>query len=495
MARISTYEIDNNIEGQDKVLGSNSDGFITKNYTFDGIVAWFNSTGAVAINGQNNYFFQSVATSTGRSQGTISFNLFGGVGTPFADITTFKLAEEALAGYTLEDWLPVLVGSEVMLAQLDNLNNFGIYKIDSIVRDLVETEFFNVILEYVEGHGSLELDKFYGMSLHAVADTFVPNLDNVLSVGNTSLLDANIGQLGIYDTANDAYAKIYAQDKNFMFKNADDAIIFGLEPGFFIVYKSEDIAGTVSVNTLTNTRNFELPDNSGTIALTSDIPSVTGYVPYTGATNSLDLGEQDFYVNKVSLYDIQNDGYSKIYSLDRDFNFKDLDENIIFSVQAGLLTLRKTNSVAAFFDVDDLTISRGFNLPDANGTIALTSDLDHYVPIIRQLTINGETYDLAEDRSWTITASGKSINVVSTNTSAGSDASTDYVYLASNTINITLPTAVDNQNLYTIKNVGTGTVTINTTSSQTIDGSLTAPIRVQYLSLTLVSNGANWNII
>ena len=110
-----------------------------------------------------------------------------------------------------------------------------------------------------------------------------------------------------------------------MFKNADDAIIFGLEPGFFIVYKSEDIAGTVSVNTLTNTRNFELPDNSGTIALTSDIPSVTGYVPYTGATNSLDLGEQDFYVNKVSLYDIQNDGYSKIYSLDRDFNFKDLN--------------------------------------------------------------------------------------------------------------------------------------------------------------------------
>lgn len=170
MARISTYEIDNNIDGQDKVLGSNSDGFITKNYTFDGIVAWFNSTGAVAINGQNNYFFQSVATNTGRSQGTISFNLFGGVGTPFADITTFKLAEEALAGYTLEDWLPVLVGSEVMLAQLDNLNNFGIYKIDSIVRDLVETEFFNVILEYVEGHGSLELDKFYGMSLHASDD-------------------------------------------------------------------------------------------------------------------------------------------------------------------------------------------------------------------------------------------------------------------------------------------------------------------------------------
>jgi hypothetical protein len=219
MARISTYAIDNNIDGQDKVLGSNSEGFITKNYTFEGIVAWFNSTGAVAINGQNNYFFQSEPTETGRSQGTISFNLFGGVGTPFADITTFKLAEKALAGYTLEDWLPVLVGSETMIAQLDNLNNFGIYKVVSIERDLVETTFFNVILEYVEGHGSLELDKFYGMSLHASDDNAdknyvftqpvpsvlwtinhnlnkfpavtVVNINNVTMYGNVNYLDLN----------------------------------------------------------------------------------------------------------------------------------------------------------------------------------------------------------------------------------------------------------------------------------------------------------------
>jgi hypothetical protein len=91
--------------------------------------------------------------------------------------------------------------------------------------------------------------------------------------------------------------------------------------------------------------------------------------------------------------------------------------------------------------------------------------------------------------------STKSINSVSTNTAAGSSASTDYFYFASGTINITLPTAVGNNNNYVIKNVGTGTITIDTTSSQTIDGSLTAPIKVQNLSLTLISDGANWNII
>jgi hypothetical protein len=185
MARISTYAIDNNIDGQDKVLGSNSEGLITKNYTFDGIVAWFNATGAVAINEQSNYFFQSVATSTGRSQGTISFNNFGGVGTPFSAITTFKLAEQSLAGYTLEDYLPVLVGNEVLIGQLDNLNNFGIYKVVSIVRDLVETTFFNVILQYIEGHGSLELDKFYGLSLHASLDNADKNYVFVQSVPAT----------------------------------------------------------------------------------------------------------------------------------------------------------------------------------------------------------------------------------------------------------------------------------------------------------------------
>ena len=117
------------------------------------------------------------------------------------------------------------------------------------------------------------------------------------------------------------------------------------------------------------------------------------------------------------------------------------------------------------------------------------------VPYSRTLTINGVPYDLSADRSWTVAASGKSINIVSINTTAGSVSSTDYVYLGSGNILITLPTAVGNTNLYTIKNIGTGIVTIGTTSSQTIDGSLTAPINIQYLSLTLVSNGTDWNII
>jgi hypothetical protein len=99
--------------------------------------------------------------------------------------------------------------------------------------------------------------------------------------------------------------------------------------------------------------------------------------------------------------------------------------------------------------------------------------------------------------TWTTVTSGstRSVNVVSSNTSAGSSSGTDYVYLVSGTTTITLPTPVGNTNLYTIKRVGTNTVSIATTSG-TIDGS-TSPItiNVQYVSLDLISDGTNWNII
>jgi hypothetical protein len=90
----------------------------------------------------------------------------------------------------------------------------------------------------------------------------------------------------------------------------------------------------------------------------------------------------------------------------------------------------------------------------------------------------------------------RGIYSVSTNTAAGSGANVDYVYFVSGSSTITLPTAVGNTNQYTIKNVGTNTISIATTSSQTIDGSASPiTINVQYVSLTIISDGTNWNII
>jgi len=82
-------------------------------------------------------------------------------------------------------------------------------------------------------------------------------------------------------------------------------------------------------------------------------------------------------------------------------------------------------------------------------------------------------------------------------TSAGSAASTDYVYIGGSTgsINLTMPTAVSNTNRYTVKQNSTGTLTIITTSSQTIDGVTGFALNRQYQAVDLISNNANWIVV
>jgi hypothetical protein len=56
-----------------------------------------------------------------------------------------------------------------------------------------------------------------------------------------------------------------------------------------------------SLLSITNnaTRTYTLPNLSGTLALLSDIPSLTGFVPYTGATQDVDLGEFELKAGQV----------------------------------------------------------------------------------------------------------------------------------------------------------------------------------------------------
>jgi hypothetical protein len=58
-----------------------------------------------------------------------------------------------------------------------------------------------------------------------------------------------------------------------------------------------------SLLSITNnaTRTYTLPNLDGTLALLSDIPSVTGFVPYTGATQAVNLGAFDLLVQGLTI--------------------------------------------------------------------------------------------------------------------------------------------------------------------------------------------------
>jgi hypothetical protein len=99
--------------------------------------------------------------------------------------------------------------------------------------------------------------------------------------------------------------------------------------------------------------------------------------------------------------------------------------------------------------------------------------------------------------SWATPSGGgsgitRNVSSISSPTTAGAAAATDYVYYVSGTTTLTLPTAVGNTNRYSVTNTGVNTVTVATTSAQTINGSSTATLPIANMSLDFVSNGTNW---
>jgi len=71
----------------------------------------------------------------------------------------------------------------------------------------------------------------------------------------------------------------------------------------------------------------------------------------------------------------------------------------------------------------------------------------------------------------------------------------DDVILCDGTFTLSLHTAVGYEGkVHDIKNEGSGVITINPDGSETIDGDLTVSL-IQYDELTIMSDGANWQII
>lgn len=98
--------------------------------------------------------------------------------------------------------------------------------------------------------------------------------------------------------------------------------------------------------------------------------------------------------------------------------------------------------------------------------------------------------------SWgTVAGMGITRTIITTSGSvtAGASILTDYVYLVAGAHTVTLPTAVGNSNKYTIKNNHTENITVDTTSSQLIDGALTISINPGD-SVDLKSSGTEWFI-
>ena len=159
MARISTYPLDQDIVGEDKVIGSNSVGDITKNYTLNGISGWMNASGSVAIAGQNNYGFGIPGATEGAISGVAP-------NTAFSAISNLTFTKTSATGSSVINYLLTLVGRSVLLARLDNTDNFGVYKLVSLTVDSSNANLYDAVFTHIVSNGNITANKYYGFAIY-----------------------------------------------------------------------------------------------------------------------------------------------------------------------------------------------------------------------------------------------------------------------------------------------------------------------------------------
>ena len=115
------------------------------------------------------------------------------------------------------------------------------------------------------------------------------------------------------------------------------------------------------------------------------------------------------------------------------------------------------------------------------------------------ITLTYVNNDNLKTTDLTITSSGgagtsRSISTVAVSSVVSDTAATDHVIIASQGVLLTMPTAVSNTNLYTIKNTAASSVMVKADGSETIDGDANIILGSRYTAVDLISDNANWHI-
>ena len=332
MAIIYSYQENEDLLNSDMLVGTATTLHngkvrkITKNFTLGQLKTFINTGDLILSNGGTSgpatlidnilnipvYQGQITLTTTGSSGAA---TLIGNtLNIPNYTTSTPTLQQVTTAGNTTSNSVIVSNGAGSLVTISNNgiffntstshgviFSNSGFSLVDDLTTQQFGLDFDGLYLKTISGGsgGRIKADlltstqRTYQLpdasgTFALTSDIPIPTLDYVLAEGNTSLSDAYIGALGVWDNANAGYMPISAVDNSFVFKDSTADKILAMEQGVFSLFKDNIIAANLYSTLLTTARNFDFPDASGTIALTSDIPSAITLTT-TGSSGSSTL--------------------------------------------------------------------------------------------------------------------------------------------------------------------------------------------------------------
>ena len=209
----------------------------------------------------------------------------------------------------------------------------------------------------------------------------------------------------------------------------------------------------------TSSYTYTFPALTGTLALTSDIPSITGLVPYTGATGAVNLGFNSLTTNSINL---DGNSASGVLNIKSNTTVTTAGASYVSLVSGNVnqLSIWFGAGNMATFTAVSLSTSRTYTLPNASGTLALTSDLTGgTVTSVAALTIGTSGTDLSSSVANSTTTPVITLNVPTASaTNRGALSSTDWTTFNNKQNALTNPVTGTGTTNYLPKFTGTSTI-------------------------------------
>lgn len=166
MTKIKSYILDDNITGSDKWIGTDGGSFNrTKNFSASNLAKYYNEARRIELSNSLSFKYDTVDVGDDRAIGSFSFETEIGATVPFSSISNLIFHKNTSNGKTVTNLLSSIDEAVILLHRSDNPDFHGFFRFKSYTQRIDDTDFYDVVLEFIHGNGSIEEDKFYFLSV------------------------------------------------------------------------------------------------------------------------------------------------------------------------------------------------------------------------------------------------------------------------------------------------------------------------------------------
>lgn len=217
MPRIESYATKTaQVTAQDKWIGTDSSGNVTKNFSPQSIAQFINESDFVGIAGQNTFIWQNSAGP--RLAGSLSYTGFGGDGDNLISLSSIQISTSNYGENVVIDYLLTLVNKYIIIVEVGDTNNFVVAEVLALTQNVTNPLFYDMSLNAIEGNGTIVGEAIYALAVYPGPTGVTPgtgDLDytHTQAVGaSTWTINHNLGKFASVQTFNDAGVRIYGRE-------------------------------------------------------------------------------------------------------------------------------------------------------------------------------------------------------------------------------------------------------------------------------------------